>query len=149
MQFMKVRSDEVRPSWVPRSGRSRSKGRVAIPTLFWDQGAKKEIRTGRTLKNTFSHFRIWPFSWTLRTWLPALSRPDSSEQWIIRTTLIQRLLASHPLHPELLFSTSGLLPMWVHIPIAFEIREELRVKGDEVIFTTRAKTGTVGTKSEG
>lgn len=45
--------------------------------------------------------------------------------------------------------------MWVQVPklmskdIAFEIREELRVKVDEVIFTTRAKTGTVGTKSEG
>lgn len=45
--------------------------------------------------------------------------------------------------------------MWVQVPklmsknIAFEIREELSVKGDEVIFTTRAKTGTVGTKSEG
>ena len=33
--------------------------------------------------------------------------------------------------------------------IAFEIREELRVTVDEVIFTTRAKTGTVGDKIRG
>lgn len=45
--------------------------------------------------------------------------------------------------------------MWVQVPklmskdIAFEIRKELRVKADEVIFTTRAKTGAMGTKSEG
>lgn len=33
--------------------------------------------------------------------------------------------------------------------IAFEIREELSVKGDEVIFTTRAKTGTPEEVSRG
>lgn len=33
--------------------------------------------------------------------------------------------------------------------IGLEIREELRVKGGEVIIATRAKTGTLGTEPEG